>query len=339
MAFEAVLGQDMPKALVAAALARDRIGHAYLFSGPDGTGKTLFAVEFAKALLCRHSGAPHSNDCAECRMAGEGNHPDLHIVQAEADRRFITIAQSRELGRTLSLRPVQSQRRVAIVREAEHMREEAANSFLRTLEEPPPYAVLILTTARPRNLLETIRSRCQELRFAPLSPEHIHTILSGRPEFTPEEVSLASRLAQGSAGKAIQSVESGCIEFHISLMQRVLDLPHQEPFALSDEITAWMKGFSWKLEPQRRRLRELLRLLTCAYRDMLFLRMGGQPEELFHADHLTLLEPVARRLNSARITQIVEALWTARRQTDQNAALNLVLENLFMRVGHLQPAA
>jgi DNA polymerase-3 subunit delta' len=339
MRFAAVLGQEHAGELMEMALAQDRISHAYIFSGPDGAGKTIFALEFAKALLCRKPGAPHDSECAECRSVETNNHPDFDLVEAQEGKRSITIEQVRRLISVLNRHPMQSQRRVVILREADRLGIEAANALLKTLEEPASFAILILTTALPRNLPDTIRSRCQDLRFAPLSAEHVHTILSARPDIDPAEVALAARIAQGSAGRAIRALESGCISFHLALLERVLALPEEDPFALSAEILAWLKSASAKLEPQRERLREMLRLLVCAYRDTLLIHKGGDVEALFHRDQAAILDVVARRLSGNRITAIVESLWNARAQTDRNAAISLVLEGLFIRIGELQRAA
>jgi len=336
-AFDRVLGQEHAKALLAAALSRDRVAHTWLFSGPDGAGKTLLAAEFAKALLCRATGAPHEDDdCAECRMITADNHPDFMLVQAAEGKRVITIDQARAMSQALNLRPVQSQRRVAVIREADRMLHEAANALLKTLEEPPSYVTLILTTHRPRNLLDTIRSRSRQVRFAPLAPEHIRRILSEQTEFPPGQVAVAARLSEGSAGKAFRALESGCIEFHLALLQRVLALPDEAPFHLADDLLIWLKSAAGNLETQRVRLRELLRLLTCAYRDALLLRKEQPSERLFHQEQADLLRAAAQRLTPPQISRIIEALWNARRQTDQNAALNLILESLFTRIAALQ---
>ena len=329
------MGQEHAKELLAATISRNRISHAWLFSGSDGIGKTLLAAEFAKALLCRAPGAPHGNDCAECRMIAQNNHPDLMLVQAAEGKRLINIEQARQMSQSLSLRPVQSPRRVVIIREADQMLDYAANALLKTLEEPPAYAVLILTTHRPRNLLDTIRSRCQELRFAPLAPEHISAILAQHTEFPPEETDIAARLAEGSAGQAIRSLESGCIEFYQNLLNRILALPQEAPFVFADDILTWLKSHSIKLEQQRELLRELLRLLTCAWRDILLLCNRVPDANLFNAHSAELLHTAAGRITPLRAERIIESIWNARRQTDQNASIPLLFETLFTRLATL----
>ena len=227
MSFDDVLGHERAKELMRATLARGRLGHAYLFCGPDGVGKTLFALELAKTLLCRSDGERPCDKCPDCRMADHGGHPDLFLIEAEKNRRFIRIEQARELRRTLRLMPVQSKVRVAIMREAERMSQEAADALLKTLEEPAPFAHLILTTSRPHALPSTVRSRCQEVRFGPLSADQVRQILSALPEFQEDETRLAARFAHGSPGRAIQVIQSGCLEIYEGVLENLLALPAQ----------------------------------------------------------------------------------------------------------------
>ena len=336
MSFDAVLGQEHAKGLVRAAIDGGRMGHAYLFSGPDGVGKTRLALEVAKVLFCRGEGARSCDACGDCRMVDHNRHPDLLLVEAPEDKRFISIEQAREMGRYLSLKPMQAERRVVVVREVERLQEAAANSILKTLEEPSPFGMLILTTARPRALLDTIRSRCQQITFAPLSAEHVYRILSAHPEFGEDEIRAASRFAQGSAGKALQILEYECLDVFGETLDGALALPRGDTFTMADALLDWARSVSKKLEPQRERIREVLRLLTCAYRDALLANAGAPRAEMLGSDSAARVADLGRRLPSARIMGIIEALWEARRQTDANASLGLVLDNLFVRIGELQ---
>ena len=336
MSFDNVLGHEHAKELMRATLARGRLGHAYLFCGPDGVGKTLFALELAKRLFCRSDGERPCGDCPDCRMVDHGGHPDLFLIEAEKNSRFIKIKQARELRRTLRLMPVQSNVRVAIMREAERMKQEAANALLKTLEEPAPFAHLILITSRPRALPSTVRSRCQEVRFGPLSADQVRQILSALPEFDEDEVRLAARLAHGAPGRAIQVIESGCLEIYEGVLDNLLALPEGDFFALSDAILDWAHSVSSRLEPQRRRVRELLRLFACAYRDVLLLQLKEPTENLLQPVRSQGPAHLAERLAVSCLLRIQALLWEARRQIDANAAINLVLENLFARIAELQ---
>jgi DNA polymerase-3 subunit delta' len=336
MSFDAVLGQDRARKLVQSALGRDRLGHAYLFSGPEGVGKTLFAIELAKVLFCRSRGTRPCDQCHDCRMADNGAHPDLMLVEVLEGRTEILIEQARNAGRFLTFAPVQAERRVAILRGAEQMNEPTANSLLKTLEEPAAFGILILTTSRPGALLATIRSRCQEIRFAPLAPEQIQTILSAQADYEEREVRIASRFAGGSAGRALELLESGSLEFCGSLLGGVLALPEGDPFSLAVDTIRWVGNAPGKLEMQRERMRDLLRLLSYAYRDLLLLKVGGDAEALLFQERRDSLAGAAGRFTPRRLLRVMETLWEARRQTDANADLKLIIENLFARLKTLQ---
>ena len=338
MSFDRVLGQDRAKEFVQAALRRGRLGHAYLFSGPDGVGKTLFAIELAKVLLCRNGGERACDRCPDCLMADHGRHPDLNVVQAQGVSRVIKIEQAREVRRMLHLTPVQAGRRVVVIREADRMAEAVGNTLLKTLEEPAPSALLILTSAQPSVLLLTIRSRCQEIRFGPLSPDQVRQILSDQGAYSDEEVRFAAAFAEGSPGRAIQVIGSGCSEIFDGVVTGMFQLPDGDLFSLSDGIREWTRSVARALEPQRERLRELLRLLSFAYRDVLFLRLARPKGGLFQPGQGEAPARLAERIRPDRLLRILDAMWEARRQTDANAAINLILDNLVARVAELQAA-
>lgn len=348
-----MLGQERAKLLLTAAFAPDRLGHAYLFTGPDGVGKTLLAQEAAQALLCRGDGARPCGACRDCRLFAHDAHPDFLLLQPEGDSRVIKIDRIRELIRTLSLMPVQGNRRVAIIREADALQEPAANALLKTLEEPPASALLILTSSRPRVLLPTLRSRCQEIRFEPLSAEHVRAILegssspaavaelrrAGQPRLNEEDVAAAVRLADGSADRALQLIESGCLEIRRKTLARILALPAEDVFELADDVLDWAKAASKQYEPQRERLRAFFYMLESTYRDIMVRAVCGAKEALQRgAPSEVEGAGAAQRLPPRRLLSIHEALCDARRQIDANATIDLVLQDLFERISRLQRA-
>ncbi len=361
-----MLGQERAKLLLAAAFAPERLGHAYLFTGPDGVGKTLLAQEAAQALLCRGDGARPCGACQDCRLFEHDSHPDFLLLQPEGDSRVIKIKQVQDLIHTLSLMPVQGNRRVAILRDADALNEEAANALLKTLEEPPASALLILTSSRPRALLPTLRSRCQEIRFEPLSDGHIREILegssssaaaaqmqsAGRPGLGAEDVAAAVRLAGGSADRALQLIESGCLEIRRKTLARILALPAEDAFELADDVLDWAKAASKQYEPQRERLRAFLYMLESTYRDIMVRAVcdGKEGKLELALSQVEGLAPskiegasgpqpgAAQQLPPRRLLGIHEALCDARRQIDANATIDLVLQDLFERISRMQRA-
>ena len=197
------------------AAARGRMSSALLLAGPAGVGKRVFAAKFARCLLCTRTAPGELEACGTCQAcvsAAAGTHPELHEVALPEGKSEILLDQfvgdKDERGRAglnyeLSRRPTLSSRHVAVVHDADRIRVEAANAFLKTLEEPPPGAVLMLLTDRPESLLPTIRSRCQTVRFGPLPDADVAALLLDRGlAADPAEAQQVARLSRGSLDAA-----------------------------------------------------------------------------------------------------------------------------------------
>ena len=172
MSFAQFMQQDAAVELLQRSLARQRLGHAYLFSGDDLAHLELVARTLAKTLNCeqRPTGATAPTDCCDvcpsCRKIDQGQHADIRWVRPESKSRVITIDQMRDLMQTIFLKPTEAEYKVAVIVGADRLNPQAANAFLKTLEEPPPRSILILLTTEPGRILETILSRCLRLNFA-----------------------------------------------------------------------------------------------------------------------------------------------------------------------------
>jgi DNA polymerase-3 subunit delta' len=324
MSFDKVLGQEHAEAMLRSARSGGRLGQSYLFSGPDGVGKTLYARTFAATVLCSAPDERPCGRCGDCHMVLSDRHPDYTLIEPLGAARAITIAQVRDLIGYLALRPVQAEHRVAVLRDADRMREEAANAILKTLEEPPGFAMLILTSSHPRNLLPTIRSRCQEVRFGLLSTDLVIEALLRAGYEDGEELRLAARLAGGSVGQAAQLLDSDALRLFDQLVPRVLAMPKEDAFDLSDDLLAWLREAGSTLEPQRDRFRQFLDILSRTYAGALRPDAPAGP---------------TKRLPVPRLLRIVDAIWNAHRQTDSNAALDLIAQGLLERVATLQRPA
>ena len=218
--FDKLVGNQRAREVLARMLAQGRVPGAMIFAGEEAVGKKLFAVEVAKALNCRRPRqAEACDECPACRRVprfapspsdGEekkrfvawSEHPDVALVRREAS--VITVHQARAVERESNFRPQEGRARVFIIEEADRMNEQAANALLKTLEEVAPTSHLILLTARPAGLLPTIRSRCQIVRFAPLSAREIEDYLIGNRRRAGQEARLVARLARGRLGRALE---------------------------------------------------------------------------------------------------------------------------------------
>ena len=201
LSLSGLYGHDKAKRLLNRSRAAGRIPHAFLFRGPDGVGKKLFAKGLAAALNCRdRRGAEACGVCPSCRKFKSMNHPDFLVISPE--KGVIKIDRIRQLGQELTYPPYESKIRVVVREDVQAMRREAANSLLKTLEEPPDNNVLILTAESSKEVLATIVSRCQVVPFAGLSTADTSAILIARG-VAPDAAPLLARLAEGSPGRAL----------------------------------------------------------------------------------------------------------------------------------------
>jgi DNA polymerase III subunit delta' len=196
---DATANQPGARASLASALTAPT--HAYVFTGPPGTDKRAAARAFAAELIA--DGAPDPADARRRVLADPSPHPDLVWLEPPGAQHLVETVRERVIG-AAAYRPFEGERRVFVIAAAEVMAEESQNALLKTLEEPAPYAHLILTTAEPEALLETVRSRCRPVRFAPLAPESVEALLAERaPASSSEERRAAARLSAGNSERAV----------------------------------------------------------------------------------------------------------------------------------------
>ncbi len=222
--FSQIIGQERAIGFLKKAIGRGRVPHAFLFTGIQGVGKTTTAIAFTQTINCLEPmGGEGCGRCLMCRRMISGNFPDLLII--EPDGQNIKIEQIRELNRRYNYRPVAGNYRVTIIKQAEMMNEEAANSFLKTLEEPPLGNVLILETVESRDLLSTIVSRCQKIPFQPIPFHLIEEWLKTEMDMDEEKALLISRLSEGSLSRAINISEGTFLDERQDYISKIIQLP------------------------------------------------------------------------------------------------------------------
>ena len=208
-----IVGHELAINTLRRALLAQRVRHAYLFTGPEHIGKALLAQRFAQTLLCTGGGdannAPQNpcNACLSCRKVIHGNHPDVHYISRPPEKQFILIEQVRALQADAARKTLEGRRNIFIIQGMHEMNVQAANCLLKTLEEPEPDVVLLLTTPDPGLLLPTILSRVQQVPMQLLTMKQIKSALEDRWHVEADEANLISALAAGRMGWAVQAVE------------------------------------------------------------------------------------------------------------------------------------
>ncbi|MBF0382379.1 MAG: DNA polymerase III subunit delta' [Magnetococcales bacterium] len=213
--FETIIGHDSNIAGMRAAIKAGKPGHSHLFYGPRGVGKATFALAFAQVLLCKDNRDDPTKSCGECSSCTKlvaGQHPDFINIAMLEDKTRISVDQIRDLSAFLSLTPMESQWKIALIDDAAQMNSQAANALLKTLEEPPDQSILIINSYRPGVLLPTIKSRCIKTRFSGLSQDEIIQIVDKIVDSSAENIKQAVELCGGDVAQGVLLCESGAGE-------------------------------------------------------------------------------------------------------------------------------
>lgn len=327
-----IIGHDFQRSLLQRAAREAVASHAYLFSGPDGVGKKLVALEFAKLLNCTsdtRGSMTEQCDCGSCRKVGRGIHPDVVLVEYEGIN-DIKVDQIREgVEDKLFLKPFEGAFKVVIVDESERMNRSAQNAFLKTLEEPPPNSVIILLSSRSTALLPTIRSRCQIVSFSALPLDKIARILEKETELSGPEVELISRLSEGSPGLALK-FDSELIDWRRDLLSRIASLDCRSAGEIM-ELADIMPTESTPEDSQK--LRFAIEFISLWLRDLIMIKIEADKKYITHTDMIEVSRGAAEGLSTDDILERQTSLQQAWNDIFYaNANKRLSLENLFIKL-------
>lgn len=327
MRFSDLLGQDRVVNALRRSIASNRVAHAYLFDGIPGCGRRTTALTLIATLFCHQPVESEAcGSCPSCKKIAAGNHPDLHQLQPLPDKRDISIEQVRELQQMLALRPFEAKRKACLIEPAERMSIGAANSLLKTLEEPPGHGLLILLTSQADLLLPTVRSRCQHLRFAPLGVSDLTTLLT-RQGMTADSAAMLAPLSEGSLETARNLEGEDANASRQLLLDALRHVRHQQIATIFDS--------SEQLAGGRNEALELFAQLISLLRDMLVLR--ATPTD--HIANVSLqgrLREEAERFHPARLMEALELAIETRRAVQGNVNPKLALDRYLLRYSRLR---
>jgi DNA polymerase-3 subunit delta' len=319
-----LLGHDWAIDLLQAHISQDEVRHAYLFCGAPGIGRRTLALRFAQALECTQPPQPGvpCRSCLTCRQIENMQYADLLVVQAEQEGATLKVDQIRELQRSLALAPYQGRYKVALLLRFEEAHPSAMNALLKTLEEPAPQVVILLTADSPENLLPTIVSRCEVLRLRPLSLEQVSQGLQANSGLPAEKARLLAHISGGRPGLALRFVQQP-----ERLEQRAVWLNDLARLLSARLVERFNDAES--LSKDKENLRNILLVWLSYWRDVT-LKSAGAGAPVTNLDRLEEISALGERLDLHTAGRMTGSLEQAVDLLDRNINPRLVLENLML---------
>lgn len=360
MFFSQIVGHQTALRLLRRAVATEDVAHAYLITGMAGVGKGSVAYAFAAALTCMHP-TPEGEACGECdscrRLPCE-THPEIHIIAPYSEQTLIwqlweghgspreaKAHQIGVIGRTINFAPTFGKRVVYIFTRAETLTEPAANSLLKTVEEPPPYVVFLLLAPMPEDVIETIRSRCQWVPLYPVDTDSIRGWLVTQHGVSPERALRCALISQGCPGKAwALATQPQALKLWDALMDLAYEIATEcrgpAPALLlaerlrqlaSVDISAPDDADKSK-SPTRSALLLAMDALSTWFRDALWLSCGGDARRVVCRGDEERLQKAATHWGTERLMHALDTVLDVRRAVEGNANVQLATEVLMMRL-------
>ncbi len=319
-----LVGHEWAVAHLEKRLAHGRARHAYLFLGPQGVGKTALALAFARRLNCLHAeeSARPCGECRACQRVTSGNHPDVIRVEAETVGGTLKIEQVRDMMAMLSLRPYEGRYRVGILRRFHEATVQAADALLKTLEEPPPYVVLLLTAENLNLLPPTILSRCQPVRLRPIPAAQVEEALISRWGADPERAALLAQLSGGRLGWAVRTLtEEDALAFRdlaLDDLERVLEEGRVGRFQRAEAMAR-----------RKDALRETLILWQSFWRDVVLVATESKVPPV-NRDRRATLNRLAREIDAVAAQAALRATRAALDDLGKNVNTRLAVEVMLL---------
>lgn len=324
MSFDNIPGQQKTKRILKDSISKNRISHAYLFTGNNGLGKSEIAGEFAQAIFCENSIDDSCGECLSCQKFAHGNHPDFHRITVQEDHKKILIDQIRELQKEISYKPYESNYKVYIIEEAAKMTIQAQNSLLKTLEEPPEYAIIILTNENKNELIPTIISRCQEVKLHNQPLEIVKEYLINTEGFNSEDAQLYATLARGKYKKAVKlASKQDFVENRNKIIEFISNIDSKNNYEIFN-ITKQLIKLSDTEFP-------LFELILSYFRDLLVMKRNGN-NDIINFDFTDLIKQSSENFTSESLFELTELVNTYRDYYYRNIKKELLFPSLLLKI-------
>ena len=329
MGFPQIIGHEPQKEFLRNSVRKNRISHAYLFSGPEGVGKKLVAIGFAKLINCSEDGAKNLDcECTSCVKTEKGLNPDVSVFGYPGEKTIKVDHVRQDIERLIHLAPYENPYKVFIIDGAQRMNFNAQNAFLKTLEEPPPNSVIILITTLADLLMPTIRSRCQSVVFQPLETAQVREFMENEKPGD-DDTELVSRISGGSISRALGTDED-YLRKRTEYIACLMAVDSKKPLTLFDSVEKIQKDIKGG-GPEE--LKTLFDILSAWLRDSVILKTSGKKEEIVNTDLIERLREYSEKRNVSELLDKFAAIEeTMARISENNANVEISLENLLLRL-------
>lgn len=322
--FKDIIGQESIKKHLQTAIKTGNLSHAYIINGEYGSGRQTIASALAKTIQCQSKtdDTDACGVCTSCKQAESHNHPDIKYITH--DKTSISVNDIREqLNNDISIKPYSSEYKIYIIPDANKMTEQAQNALLKTIEEPPVYAIIILLTENCDSLLPTIRSRCVTLTMNPVEKDKICTYLENKFQLEPEQAQIAANYCQGNIGKAIRFASSSdFIEMKNQVLKLLKNLDSMDIASIIDTI----KEFS----THKNDINDYLDLMLLWYRDVLMFKVTKDANLLLYSDKYSAISEQATKRDYENIENIIAAIDKAKVRLKANVNFDVTIELMIL---------
>lgn len=323
--FRDIIGQEQIKEHFRNALTAKKISHAYIINGEKSSGKEFIAKIFAMALQCEKGEANPCQECHSCKQALSDNQPDIIRVTHEKPNTISVDDIRGQINNDVAIKPYSSPYKVYIMNEAEKMTVQAQNAILKTLEEPPEYAVILLLTTNVNSLLPTILSRCVVLNMKPVADALVKKYLMEQMQVPDYKAEVCVAFARGNIGKAKMLASSE--DFENVKSEALSLLKYIQDMELHEMIAAIKKINDYKLE-----VSDYLDIIAIWYRDVLLFKATNDVNHLVFREEIQTLRKIARRCSYEGIESVIEALQKAKNRLNANVNFELTMELLMLEI-------
>lgn len=323
MKFKDIVGHEDIIAHFKSSIESDQVGHAYIISGDAGSGKKALAYAFANALECEQGGSESCGTCQSCLQISTGNYPDIITVTHEKPN-LISVDEIREqLVNTVDTKPYKGKYKIYVVPDAQFLNVQAQNALLKTIEEPPAYAVIMLLTTNLDKLLPTVQSRCLKLQTKPIRERDVLAYLMNGMGLTKEKAYFCLDFAQGNLGKAIKLATN---DEYAAIVDSVVNVLTHIPDMDVETLGKAVKD----IEQFKMSMNDYMDLMMMWYRDAMMLKITGNVDKILFKNEFSTLKKQAGKMTFKSIEDKIDAIAKAEQRLLANANFEVTIELLLL---------